>query len=66
MLKNREKFKRNDKLFLLFSILVILIFLFQNFEDDSEIEDETVLSIYGNAYEIVLANPIFQESIEKI
>lgn len=32
----------------------------------AEIEDETVLSIYGNAYEIVLANPIFQESIEKI
>lgn len=32
----------------------------------AEIEDETVLSIYGNAYEIVLGNPNFQELIEKI
>ena len=32
----------------------------------AEIEDETVLSIYGNAYEIVLGDPNFQESIEKI
>jgi leucine-rich repeat-containing protein 49 len=32
----------------------------------AEIEDETILFIYGNAYEIVLSNPTFQESIEKI
>ncbi len=32
----------------------------------AEIEDDTFLFVYGNAYEIVLANDNFQETIEKI
>lgn len=32
----------------------------------AEIEDDTILFIYGNAYEIVLNNKTFQEQIEKI
>lgn len=32
----------------------------------AEIEDETILFIYGNSYDVVLANASFQESVEKI
>ncbi len=32
----------------------------------AEIEDESILFIFGNAYEIVLENKTFQETIEKI
>jgi leucine-rich repeat-containing protein 49 len=32
----------------------------------AEIEDDSILFIFGNAYEIVLSNLTFQESIEKI
>lgn len=32
----------------------------------AEIEDDTILFIYGNAYEIVLNNQAFQQTIEKI
>ena len=32
----------------------------------AEIEDETILFIYGNSYDVVLSNQSFQETVEKI
>lgn len=32
----------------------------------AEIEDETILFIYGNSYDVVLTNQSFQETVEKI
>jgi drug/metabolite transporter (DMT)-like permease len=40
MLKNREKFKPNDKIFFIFALFVIFIFLFQDFDDATEKDEE--------------------------
>ena len=32
----------------------------------AEIEDESILFIYGNSYDVVLSNLNFQETVEKI
>lgn len=32
----------------------------------AEIEDESILFIYGNSYEVVLSDANFQETVEKI
>lgn len=32
----------------------------------AEIEDENMLFIYGNSYDVVLTNPAFQDTVEKI
>jgi drug/metabolite transporter (DMT)-like permease len=56
MLRNREKIKPNDKIFFIFSILVILIFLFQDLFDETETNNEIVKDyVKGIIYSLIAA-----------